>query len=93
MISQYNSGGEPFPLKNIMSIVAKSLTVRGFIILHEWTKRNEDFYRDVPAWLAKGELKSKEDVTKGLENAADAVVGIFEGKNFGKALVEIWDGK
>lgn len=93
MISQYNAGGEPVAFKNIGQIVGKSISMRGFIILYEWTRRNEDFYRDVPAWLAKGELKSKEDVTKGLENAADALVGIFEGKNFGKALVEIWDGK
>jgi len=39
----------------------------------------------------KWELKIKEDVTKGLENAAEALVGIFQGKNFGKAVIQIAD--
>lgn len=93
MIAQYNSGGEPVAFKNILNVVGKAIRMQGFIILWEWKVKGEEFYKNVPAWVAKGELKSKEDVTKGLEAAPDAIVGIFEGKNFGKALVEIWDGK
>ena len=35
-------------------------------------------------WLANGELIVKETITEGVENAAQGLVNIFQGKNFGK---------
>ena len=42
-------------------------------------------------WLANGEIKYKEDIVQGLENAPAAFIGLLEGKNFGKLLVQIAD--
>ena len=30
-----------------------------------------------------------EDIVEGLENAPDAFMGLFQGKNFGKMLVQV----
>lgn len=37
--------------------------------------------------VAAGEIKTKEYVTKGLENAGQALVDMLDGKNFGKSIV------
>jgi len=92
MISQYNEPGA-HGIRNLMHIVAKRLKLQGFVILDKAADPifQKDFYSKVPKWIASGELKVKEDVTKGLERAAEALVGIFQGKNFGKAVIHIAD--
>jgi len=42
-------------------------------------------------WFENGELKSKEDVAMGLENAPDALARMFRGENVGKQLLKIAD--
>ncbi|MGA8302693.1 MAG: NADP-dependent oxidoreductase [Thermoplasmata archaeon] len=42
-------------------------------------------------WLDTGQLKSKEDVAVGLENAPDALARMFRGENIGKQLLKIAD--
>ncbi len=92
MISQYNEQ-DAHGIRNLMLIVGKRLKLQGFIILDKAQDQsfNQEFYSKVPKWIASGELKVKEDVTKGLEKAAEALIGIFQGKNFGKAVVQIAD--
>jgi NADPH-dependent curcumin reductase CurA len=92
MISQYNEA-DAHGIRNLVLIVAKRLKLQGFIVLDRFkdSKFLQEFYSTVPQWIANGELKIKEDVTKGLEQAADALVGIFQGKNFGKAVIQIAD--
>jgi len=41
------------------------------------------------AWVAAGKIKYREDVVQGLENAPQAFMGLLEGKNFGKLVVQI----
>ena len=36
-----------------------------------------------------GEIRYREDVTAGLENAPRAFIGMLEGRNFGKQLVRV----
>jgi NADPH-dependent curcumin reductase len=42
-------------------------------------------------WLDSGQLKSKEDVTVGLEHAPNALARMFRGENIGKQLLKIAD--
>ena len=92
MISQYNEQ-DAHGVRNLMNIVGKRLKLQGFIVSDKFQDPNflKDFYAQVPKWIANGELKIKEDVTKGLEKAPEAIVGIFLGKNFGKAVIQIAD--
>jgi len=92
MISRYNEKGA-HGVRNLIQIVSKRLKLQGFIIFDKVNDLvfQKDFYSKVPKWIASEELKVKEDVTKGLEHAAEALVGIFQGKNFGKAVIQITD--
>jgi len=92
MISQYNEQ-DAHGIRNLMSIVGKRLKLQGFIVSDHFKDPSflPEFYSKVPKWIANGEIKIKEDVTKGLEQAAEALVGIFQGKNFGKAVIQIAD--
>lgn len=90
MISQFHKSNDS-GIRNLLMIVRKRITMQGFIILDQAKNENflREFYSKMPKWIANGELKIKEDVTQGLEQAPEAIVGIFKGKNFGKAVVQI----
>mgnify|MGYP003661009929 FL=1 len=47
--------------------------------------------KDVSGWIRDGKLKYREDIVKGLENAPEAFIGLLQGKNFGKLLVQVSD--
>ncbi|KAF8881864.1 hypothetical protein BD779DRAFT_1675208 [Infundibulicybe gibba] len=59
------------PSQNLMHIVAKSLTISGFVYQNFHEKYGEEFYATIPAKLASGELKYTEEVTRGLDKVGD----------------------
>jgi NADPH-dependent curcumin reductase CurA len=87
LIAHYNDAALP-PGPDFRHVLAKRLTVRGFIIL-DHSARFGDFLRDVSAWLREGRIKYREDIVDGLEHAPDALIGMLEGRNFGKLIVRI----
>jgi len=48
-----------------------------------------EFLRDMPGWLRDGKVKTREDIVQGIENAPEAFLGMLQGKNFGKSIVQI----
>ena len=42
-------------------------------------------------WIADGEIKCREDIVEGLDNAVGAFQGLLEGNNFGKLLIQVSD--
>jgi NADPH-dependent curcumin reductase len=70
-------------------ILAKSLTVRGFINFEFATEHYTTFLREVGAGIAGGSIRYREDFVDGLEKAPDAFIGMLEGRNFGKLIVRI----
>ncbi|MDF5570775.1 NADP-dependent oxidoreductase, partial [Vibrio parahaemolyticus] len=42
-------------------------------------------------WLAEGKIQYREHLVQGLDNAPEAFIGLLEGKNFGKLVVQIND--
>ncbi|KAG0340022.1 hypothetical protein BG004_006580 [Podila humilis] len=90
MISQYNTQ-TPYGVRNLMHVVSKRITIRGFIVNDFEAECGADFARDVGSWLVKGEMIYKEDVAVGIESAPAAFIGMLQGKNFGKQVVKIAD--
>ena len=45
----------------------------------------------VPPRVASGEIKYKEHVVRGLENAGQAILDVQMGRNFGKSVVVVAD--
>lgn len=94
MISQYNAKPEElYPIKNLMNVIAKRLTIRGFIVSDDnmGPKHAQEHQEKLQKWLSEGTFKAKISVTEGIDNAADGFLGMLSGKNFGKAVLQIAD--
>ena len=63
--------------------------MQGFIIFDDYGHRYGEFFTQMGEWVANGQIKFKEDVVDGLENAPQAFIGLLEGKNFGKLIVQV----
>jgi len=89
LISQYNATAmSPGPDWRLLLI--KRLTVSGFIVSDHFTTMGE-FWREVPAAVRGGQIKYREDIVKGIDNAPEAFIGLLKGRNFGKLLIQVGD--
>lgn len=88
LISQYNS--QPYPIKNIHNVLVKRLDVRGFIVgdAGMGDKYTVEHQKNVQQWIKEGSFKPLIHETVGFDNAAEGLVGIFHGKNLGKAVLK-----
>jgi len=93
MISQYSkTESELYKVKTLMEIVTSQLTVQGFV----WNapdmgpKYAAEHRENVEKWLEDGSLEALVDVTKGIDNAAEGLVRMLDGRNFGKAILEVF---
>ncbi|WP_028113625.1 NADP-dependent oxidoreductase [Ferrimonas kyonanensis] len=90
MIAQYNdTEAQPGPA-NLANLIIKKLKMEGFIVFDHWDHYGE-FAAQMGQWLAEGKIQAQETVYHGLEQAANAFIGLFEGKNNGKMLVKLAD--
>jgi NADPH-dependent curcumin reductase CurA len=90
-ISQYNAV-EPAPgPRNLFMLVTKRLAMRGFLII-DHGNRYASFLADMSQWLSTGQIRFRETVVDGLENAPAAFLGMLDGENTGKMLVRIPPG-
>ena len=64
------------------------LRIQGFIVSDQWQRYGE--FRAIAAPLVKsGQLRYREDIVEGLDNAPEAFIGLLQGKNFGKLLIHL----
>lgn len=82
-------GPDKLPLL-MRTILTRKLAVRGFI-QSDHLDRQEDFLRDMSAWVREGRIKYKEDIVQGLENVVTAFQGLLTGRNHGKLIVQLAD--
>ncbi|MBI1392390.1 MAG: zinc-binding dehydrogenase [Alphaproteobacteria bacterium] len=88
MISVYNATDpQPGP-PNLTNMIGRGVLAKGFIVSN-YMHLTPDFIAEVAPALAAGQIKFRESVYDGLENAPDAFAGLFRGDNFGKAVVRI----
>ncbi len=88
MISQYNAT-EPTPgPRNIIQVVGKQLSIRGFIVSTH-ADMQPQFLQDMAGWIQSGQMKFEETVMEGIEAAPEAFLGLFQGRNKGKMLVKL----
>jgi NADPH-dependent curcumin reductase CurA len=87
LVSQYNAT-EPYGVKNFGSLLTNRVSVQGFIV-SEHMERWPLALTELGAHVAEGRITYRESIAKGLEQAPSAFIGMLEGKNFGKQLVEL----
>lgn len=88
MISQYNSTGEMYGVKNLIMAVGKSIRLEGFIVSNSFQHLPE-FLKDMSGWIQGGKIQWKETIDEGIENAPGAFLKLFKGENTGKMLVKL----
>ena len=88
MISQYNAADGGEGVRGLMMVVGKSLRLEGFIVSNHFDKQAE-FVKDMSGWIASGQVKWRETVEEGVENAPVAFLKLFKGENLGKMLVKL----
>lgn len=87
-ISQYNSV-EPKGPKNYIMIITMRIRMEGFIVF-DYKDQYPAARQELAMWLAEGKIQRKETIVKGgLEVADKALLGLYEGTNTGKLLVEV----
>lgn len=72
-----------------MTLITKRISMQGFIMTDHIEQDHNLFFREMSAWLAAGQVRTREDVAQGLEQAPDALMRVLSGRNFGKMLVRI----
>lgn len=94
-IAHYNHDGvtpERDSRADLLAILlSKRIRMEGFIILDHYAHRYADFQRDMTQWVAEGQVVLVEDIVEGLEKAAAGLIGLLQGRNFGKTVVRVAD--
>jgi NADPH-dependent curcumin reductase CurA len=75
----------------LATILARRVRMQGFIILDHYADRYDAFRRDMSQWIAQGRVRLQEDIVDGLEQAPAALIGLLQGRNFGKVVVRVAD--
>ena len=87
-ISQYNLPEPELAPRSLGLLIQKQAKVEGFLVFN-FAHRHEHARQRMAEWIRTGQLKYKEDVVDGLENAPEAFIGMMTGANFGKLLVRV----
>lgn len=87
-ISRYNDAVPSPGPSNLMNIVSKRLTWKGFIV-SDFIDQRASFEAEVGAFLRAGKLYNHETLVDGLERAVPAFIGLFHGQNTGKTVVKL----
>lgn len=93
LIATYNETGLPPGPDRLgfltRTLLIKRITMQGFIIFDDYGDRYGEFVAQMSVWLQEGKIKFREDIVDGLEKAPQAFIGMLEGKNFGKLIVQV----
>lgn len=88
MIAEYNATIPQAGPNNLISVIPKRLTIRGFIV-SDHNEMMPDFIRDMGGWIKSGQIKYQETIHNGIAEAPAAFLGLFDGENSGKMLVKL----
>ena len=93
LVSGYNAtnlpdGPDRLPLL-MGTILKKRIRMQGFIIAQDYGHRIDEFQQEMGRWVKEGKIHYREQVTEGLDAAPEALIGLLEGKNFGKVVIRV----
>ncbi len=88
-ISQYNAEQPEMGPRWMGQLIVKQAKVEGFLVM-QFADRFEEGLKQMATWLREKKIQYREDVAEGLENAPAAFIGMMQGRNIGKQLVQVW---
>jgi NADPH-dependent curcumin reductase CurA len=87
-ISQYDTDAPSGPRNLPGLVVMKRLRMEGFIVT-DFARDDAKATKALQHLVGTGQLKVKEDIVDGLENAPAALMGLLAGDNTGKRMVRV----
>ena len=87
-ISGYNEEAPRPGPNNLFNMITKRLTMKGLIVRDSLDRQGE-FEKEIGGYFRAGKLKNRETVVAGIDQAVDAFIGLFAGKNIGKMVVKL----
>jgi NADPH:quinone reductase len=87
-ISQYNLEEPEVGPRWLGQLIVKQAKVQGFLV-SGYAERFPEGLGQLTTWLQQGKLKYREDVAQGIEAAPQAFIGMLQGRNQGKQLVQL----
>ena len=93
LITSYNATSlPPGPDRLAMltgTLLRKRIKMQGFIVFEDYGPRYSEFAGAMSEWVGEGKVKVREDIVFGLENAPEAFIGLLQGRNFGKLVIQL----
>jgi len=87
-IALYNAEELPTGPRKLPGLIETRARVEGFLV-RDFAARYEQATARLADWVSEGEIEYRETVADGLESAPDAFLGLFDGENLGKQLVQV----
>ncbi|MDH6574871.1 NADP-dependent oxidoreductase [Kitasatospora sp. MAP5-34] len=87
-IAQYNDTTPPAGPRNLAMAIGKRLRLQGMLV-NDHAALQSQFVAEMAGWLRDGKLSYDETVVKGVENTAEAFIGLLRGDNTGKMVVQL----
>jgi NADPH-dependent curcumin reductase CurA len=69
-------------------VLVKRARMQGFLIF-DYAQRYSEALRELESWVRAGEIRYREDILDGIEQAPDSIAGLYRGENLGKRLIRI----
>jgi NADPH-dependent curcumin reductase CurA len=87
-ISQYNNTTPVKGPANYLSLLVNRARMEG-IVVFDYADRYHVGVAEMAKWMKEGTFKSREDIVQGLETFPATLLMLFEGKNFGKLVLQV----
>jgi NADPH-dependent curcumin reductase CurA len=68
-------------------MLLRTVYLQGFIIFDDFGYLYPEFAKEIGAWVESGQIKYREEMIDGFENAPAAFIGLLRGENFGKRVI------
>ena len=87
-ISQYNNTTPVKGPANYLALLVNRARMEG-IVVFDWADRYPEGIAQLAAWMKAGTFKSREDIVEGFQRFPEALLMLFDGKNFGKLVLKV----
>lgn len=69
-------------------LLVKRARMQGFLIF-DYVERYPEALRQLESWVRGGQIRYREDILDGIEQAPGSIAGLYRGENLGKRLIRI----
>src|SRR6266511_3059688 len=69
-------------------LLVKRARMQGFLIF-DHVQRSPEALRELESWVRNGQIRYREDILDGIEQAPGSIAGLYRGENLGKRLIRI----